>query len=407
MAKRGIGQLQRLLGWICVVSGAALITAGFNSIVVGCAEGPAFANSEEAVAAATAAADQDSQADLAGAAAPEPSDSGSQADPGEDAATASSESTGNQEEQAPAAGQSEAPEPAAQQGPRRPRGRGGSRSPAEQHDKVADQVPHAGVAESQGQVGDGRDGFTALESGWPASLDNSMDGSTADAEQQLAANTPLSEEARGFAGRWVAAVINKDGAARLLSSEDEWVFNLGLDARCSARQKLDGRFWEQSGWWQLQGDTLTLSLGPGGVWVFGLQREGDDIAVWSRAMESEDGPRFTLFCVRTPAGRMPAGLAGRYNSDFGPLRFEPSGPGHWRASYGDPQGKLSVARVGGFLAGKWEQQPGLGFVLFRLNTAQSTGQNKGGPGAASAIDGVWWYAGSTSFDGRWSATQAK
>jgi hypothetical protein len=104
---------------------------------------------------------------------------------------------------------------------------------------------------------------------------------------------------------------------------------------------------------------------------------------------------------------MPPGLAGRYNSDFGPLRFEPSGPGHWRASYGDPLGKLSVARVGGFLAGRWEQQPGLGFVLFRLDTGASTGQNKGGPGAASAIDGVWWYAGSTSFDGKWSATQAK
>jgi hypothetical protein len=104
--------------------------------------------------------------------------------------------------------------------------------------------------------------------------------------------------------------------------------------------------------------------------------------------------------VRTPAGKMPPGVASAYNSDFGPLRFQPSGPGHWRASYGDPLGKLTVARVGGFLAGRWEQQPGVGFALFRLDAS-------GNSGAASNLDGVWWYASSTGFDGAWKATTAK
>lgn len=256
----------------------------------------------------------------------------------------------------------------------------------------------APVPSAAPRPGDGNSGFAELEQGWPAS--GATDASSAEPETQLAPNTPLSDEARAVAGRWVAAVINKNGAARLLASEDEWVFNLGLDARCTARQRINGKAWEQSGWWQLQGETLTLSLGPGGVWVFGLQREGDDIAIWSRAVEQTGGARFTLFCVRTTEGTMPPGVAGRYNSDFGPLRFEPSGPGHWRASYGDPLGKLNVARVGGFLAGRWEQQPGAGFVLFKL-------QAQGNAGAAGQIDGVWWYAGSTAFDGKWSATQAK
>jgi hypothetical protein len=241
-------------------------------------------------------------------------------------------------------------------------------------------------------------GFTALEKDWPAG--GSADEAAGEAPEQQAPSMELTDEARDFAGRWVAAVINKDGQARLLASEDEWAFNLGRDGRCLTRQKLDGKYWEQNGWWQMQGDTVTLSLGPGGVWVFGTQRQDSDISVWTRAAENEQGAKFTLFCVRTPETKMPPGLASNYTSDFGPLHFQPSGPGHWRAAYGDPVGKLNLTRVGGFLAGRWEQEPGVGYVLFKLNS-------EGNRGAAASLDGVWWYAGSGGFDGQWRADRTK
>jgi hypothetical protein len=245
--------------------------------------------------------------------------------------------------------------------------------------------------------GAGQSGFSALAEGWPAG----SSGEPAAPEEQAPVPTmELTEEGRAFAGRWVAAVINRGGQARLLASEDEWVFNLGLDARCAARQRVDGQYWEQSGWWQVQGDTLTLSLGPGGVWVFGLQRSGGDIAIWSRTAEDAGGVKYTLFCVRTPEATMPPGLATNYSSDYGPLRFQPTGPGHWRTAYGDPAGKLRLSRVGTFLAGQWEQPPGSGFAIFRSAA-------KPGAGAAQALDGVWWYAGSTSFDGTWKASRAR
>lgn len=393
-------RLRSRIGLLCVLLGITLLTLSFSSFITGCADATAYANGEET----------GPPAPLPGTPAKEPAQPAGKerSDSDEVVSTVPEEAEKDEEIVGPVQAQSAEDADAATvpvpPEPQRSRGRRAQQRPqAAEEEQAAAEREAADERSAAGlpalQPGDGNSGFAELEQGWPASSAETRPDS-ADAEQQLAPNTPLSDEARAFAGRWTAAVINKDGAARLLANEDEWVFNLGLDARCTARQKLDGKHWEQSGWWQLQGETLTLSLGPGGVWVFAVQRDGDDVAVWARAVERTGGAQYTLFCVRGEQGRMPPGVAARYNSDFGPLRFEPSGPGHWRASYGDPLGKLNVARVGSFLAGSWEQQPGMGFVLFRLAA-------EGNAGAAQKLDGVWWYSGSTAFDGKWAAVQAR
>jgi hypothetical protein len=392
---------RRQLGAACVLLGMTLMCISFGNLLTGCAKRPAYANG--GAESSTAADNPDNEESEKGApltpddVSTETAEAKAELDKG--LADSGIESQSEQDADAGSATtrvpgrRSRRPVIEQPQPPLKPEGRNAAAEVSDDQ-MTGEERTSADTSASAGA----NSGFAELEKGWPAS--SGVGPGTAELEQQLVANTPLSSEAREFAGRWTAAVINKDGGARLLASVDEWVFNLGLDARCTARQKLDGKYWEQSGWWQLQGETLTLSLGPGGVWVFAVQRELGDIAVWERAVEQTGGGKFTLFCVRSSADKMPPGLAPRYNSDFGPLRFEPSGPGHWRASYGDPLGKLTVTRLGNLLAGQWDQHPGMGFVIFKMDSG-------GSAGAAPKLEGVWWYSGSTTFDGRWTATQAK
>jgi len=197
----------------------------------------------------------------------------------------------------------------------------------------------------------------------------------------------LDRDARSYTGRWKVAVLNRQGKARLLEDPDEWVLTLDPGGQFYAKQVKGGQTWRQQGTWELSGVQLRLRGGPGGERAYDVSREMDDIMVLADA-----GRQTALFCVRILEGAAPA-VQARYDSDFGVINLRPSGPAHWRGAYGQPEGTLLVAQLGGYLVGTWEQSPSRGFVIFELR--------QGG------LSGGWWYEKSRGFDGRWFAVAAR
>jgi hypothetical protein len=198
----------------------------------------------------------------------------------------------------------------------------------------------------------------------------------------------LSEDALSFAGRWLVAVIHRQGDARMLDNNAEWVLELGRDGAFFAKQDRGGQTWRQSGTWELKGMQLVLHSGPGGERTYELSQEMDNLCVL------RDPARETaLFCVRDAASAKPAAVQAKYDTDFGVLNLRPAGPGHWRGSYGEPAGTLLLAQLGRFLVGSWEQAPSKGFVLLELR--------EGG------FAGAWLYQSSVYFDGRWVGVAAQ
>ena len=192
----------------------------------------------------------------------------------------------------------------------------------------------------------------------------------------------VSRESVAFAGEWNAVVVNKDGRARLTGGDDEWLFNLDEDGRCRVTQRVNGEIWEQSGGWEYVGDSLTLSLGPGGRREYSVEQPGDDVSILT-----DGSTGAVLFCLRIDPQAQTVPLGKHYNSDFGTITFRRSGQSYWKGTYGEPEGTLLVRLLGGCLVGTWEQQPGQGFVLLRMQK--------------DGFDGWWWYEASTRFDGTW------
>jgi hypothetical protein len=206
-----------------------------------------------------------------------------------------------------------------------------------------------------------------------------------DAPQQSVWGQPkpkLSEDALSFAGRWTVAVIHRQGEARMLENNAEWVLELGRDGAFFARQDRGGQTWRQSGTWELNGMQLLLHSGPGGERSYELTQEMENICIL------RDPARETaLFCVRDRAGVQPGAVQAKYDTDFGILNLRPAGPGHWRGSYGEPSGELLLAQLGSSLVGTWAQAPSKGFVLLELRSG--------------GFAGAWLYSKSVNFDGRW------
>ena len=202
-------------------------------------------------------------------------------------------------------------------------------------------------------------------------------------------STPrLGQDALDFAGRWQVAVVYRAGEAQLLADADEWIITLDPDGRFYAKQQRGEQTWRQGGAWQLSGTRLVLDSGPGGMREFELSQELSNLCVLR-----DQAHDTALFCVRQVPGAATPAVAAKYDSDFGTLNLRPSGPGHWRAGYGEPAGTLLLAQLGGFLAGSWEQSPSRGFVLLELR--------EGG------FAGGGWYAASVAFAGRWFGVAAR
>lgn len=201
------------------------------------------------------------------------------------------------------------------------------------------------------------------------------------------AKPKLSEDALSFAGRWLVAVVHRQGEARMLENGAEWVLELGRDGSFYAKQNRDGQEWRQSGTWELSGMQLLLHSGPGGERSYELSQEMENVCVL-RDAEKETA----LFCVRDDASARPAAVQAKYDTDFGLLNLRPAGPGHWRGSYGEPSGTLLLAQLGRFLVGTWEQAPSKGFVLLEIRDG--------------GFAGAWLYQTSVYFDGRWVGVAA-
>jgi|GEM_PF-1932634 len=194
----------------------------------------------------------------------------------------------------------------------------------------------------------------------------------------------VSRDSVAFAGYWTVAVVNQDSKASLTPGGDDWSFDLSDDGKCAITQSVAGDEWSQRGGWEVVGDELTLRLGPGGQrsYTVVLNDEDADIAILT-----DEATDAVLFCLRIdPEARSPK-PAKRYDSDFGIVKLYKSGMAYWAGSYGEPEGSLNFRMLGDYMVGTWEQQPGSGFILLKLD--------------GDEFSGWWWYEASTEFDGTW------
>jgi len=204
-------------------------------------------------------------------------------------------------------------------------------------------------------------------------------------DEEPAYEHPPARVSRGsvaFAGRWSVVILSLDGRARQSEYDDEWVFELSDDGRCTVSQRVGGDLLTQRGGWEYASDVLTLLMGPGGQRRYHVDSCRADVATLTDTLSGA-----VLFCLRQEEAADEPEVRRSYLTNFGELKLRRTGQSWWRSTYGEPEGTVLVRQVGRFLVGTWEQQPDRGFVIFELMGA--------------GLDGWWWYQDSLSYDGEW------